>query len=71
MILHGNLDFGRMRTLCLSSGERVKRATQITNDLSLDLQTVDVGVDTPGIAELFNAVDEPRRRLAVLLKREI
>jgi hypothetical protein len=45
--------------LPIMSAERVKRATQITNDLSLDLQTVDVGFDTPGIFELLNAVDEP------------
>jgi hypothetical protein len=55
--------------LPIMSAERVKRATQITNDLSLDLQTVDVGIDTPGIVELFNAVDDLRRRLATLLQR--
>lgn len=56
--------------LPIMSAERVKRATQITNDLCLDLQTVDIGIDTPGIADLFNAVDDLRRRLATLLKRE-
>lgn len=55
--------------LPIMSAERVKRATQITNDLSLDLQTVDVGIETPGIVELFNAVDDLRRRLATLLQR--
>jgi hypothetical protein len=57
--------------LPIMSAERVKRATQIANDLSLDLQTVDVGIDTPGVAELFNACDNLHRRLAALLKREI
>lgn len=57
--------------LPIMSAERVKRATQITNDLSLDLQTVDVGIETPGIVELFAAVDDLHRRLAILLKREI
>jgi hypothetical protein len=56
--------------LPIMSAERVKRATQITNDLCLDLQTVDIRIDTPGIADLFNAVDDLRRRLATLLKRE-
>src|ERR1700735_4650107 len=56
--------------LPIMSAERVKRATQITNDLCLDLQTVDIGIDTPGVTELFNAVDDLRRRLATLLKRE-
>jgi hypothetical protein len=56
--------------LPIMSAERVKRATQITNDLSLDLQSVDVGFETPGIVELFNAVDDLHRRLAKLLQRE-
>jgi hypothetical protein len=55
--------------LPIMSAERVKRATQITNDLSLDLQSVDIGLDTPGIAALFSAVDDLHRRLAALLKR--
>jgi hypothetical protein len=57
--------------LPIMSAERVKRGIQIANDLSLDLQTVDVGIDTPGVAELFNACDNLHRRLAALLKREI
>jgi hypothetical protein len=57
--------------LPIMSAERVKRATQITTDLSLDLQTVDVGIDTPGLVALFNAVDDLRRRLAKLLQRDV
>lgn len=56
--------------LPIMSAERVKRATQICTDLSLDLQTVDVGIDTPGIVDLYNAIDDLHRRLAKLLKRE-
>ena len=52
------------------SAARVRRATQISNDLSLDLQSVDVAIDTPGLVELFHAVDDLRQRLAALLKRE-
>jgi hypothetical protein len=55
--------------LPLMSAERVKRATQISNDISLDLQSVEVGIDTPGIIDLFNAVDDLHRRLVALLKR--
>ncbi|MGA8035142.1 MAG: hypothetical protein WA823_13835 [Candidatus Acidiferrales bacterium] len=55
--------------LPIMSAERVRRATQIANDLCLDLQSSDIGIDTPGILELFNAVDDLRRRLATLLKR--
>lgn len=57
--------------LPIMSAERVKRATQISRDLSLDLQSVDIGIETPGIAQLFNAIDDLHRRLATLLKREI
>jgi len=57
--------------LPIMSAERVKRATQIASDLSLDLQTVDVGIETPGIVELFGAVEDLHRRLAALLKREV
>jgi hypothetical protein len=52
------------------SAERVKRATQICTDLALDLQTVDIGIDTPGITGLYNAVEDLHRRLGTLLKRE-
>lgn len=57
--------------LPIMSAERVKRATQICSDLALDLQTVDVGIETPGIIELFNAVDDLHRRLGTLLKRPV
>ena len=56
--------------LPIMSAERVKRATQICTDLSLDLQTVDVGIDTPGITGLYNAVEDLQRRLGALVKRE-
>ncbi len=49
--------------------ERVRRATQITSDLVLDLQAVDVGVDTKGIGELAQAVNDLNYRLTTLLKR--
>src|ERR1700728_2598292 len=56
--------------LPIMSAERVKRATQICTDLALDLQTVDVGIETPGITGLYNAVEDLHRRLGTLLKRE-
>jgi hypothetical protein len=51
------------------SAERVRRATQISNDLCLDLQCADVGLDTKGIVDLYNAVGDLHRRLASLLGR--
>jgi hypothetical protein len=52
------------------SAERVRRATQLTNDLVLDLQSGDVGLETEGIAGLFSAVDDLHRRLGLLLNRQ-
>ena len=52
------------------SAERVRRATQLTNDLMLDLQSGDVGIETEGIAALFSAIDDLHRRLALLLNRQ-
>jgi hypothetical protein len=52
------------------SAERVRRATQLTNDLVLDLQSGEVGLETEGLAGLFSAVDDLHRRLATLLNRE-
>jgi hypothetical protein len=57
--------------LPIMSAERVKRATQICNDLSLDLQSSEIGLETPGVVDLYNAIEDLRRRLATLLKREI
>jgi hypothetical protein len=52
------------------SAERVRRATQLTNDLVLDLQSGDVAIETEGLAGLFTAIDDLHRRLATLLNRE-
>ena len=57
--------------LPIMAAERVKRATQMSREISLDLQSVEVGFDTPGIVALFDAVGDLHRRLAALLKREI
>ena len=55
--------------LPILSAERVRRATQLAKDLSLDLQSVEVTFETPGLRELFDAIDDLHRRLAVLCKR--
>lgn len=52
------------------AAQRVKRATQLVNDLSLDLQTVDVSVETEGMSSLYAAIDDLHRRLELLFKRE-
>jgi hypothetical protein len=49
---------------------RVRRATQITDNLCLDIQSNDLGIDTPGIIDLANSVEDLHRRLADLLRRK-
>jgi hypothetical protein len=41
--------------LGLLSEERVKRATQLTRDLTIDLQSLELGVETKGLEKLFQA----------------
>jgi len=55
--------------LPVMSAERVRRATQISNDLCLDLQCGDVGLETKGIVDLYNAVGDLHHRLANILGR--
>jgi ubiquinone biosynthesis protein UbiJ len=51
------------------AAQRVRRATQLANDLCLDLQTVEVTAETEGMDNLYRAVDELHRRLELLFKR--
>ena len=52
------------------AAQRVHRATQLANDLCLDLQTVEVTADTQGVGDLYRAVDDLLRRLELLFKKE-
>jgi len=46
------------------AAERVRRGTQIAKELTVDLQSLEVGFDTEGLAELFQAVERLRDSLA-------
>jgi hypothetical protein len=48
--------------------QRVHRAAQLAKDLTLDLENLDVTLDTEGLGELYQAVDTLRRRLEPLFK---
>ena len=48
------------------SRDRVRRATQIARDLTIDLQSLEVDSGTEGLSELFQAVEELRERLLPL-----
>ncbi|HXW60998.1 MAG TPA: hypothetical protein VEJ45_00225 [Candidatus Acidoferrales bacterium] len=52
------------------AAQRVRRATQLANDLCLDLQSVEVTVETEGMGDLYRSVDDLHRRLELLFKRE-
>lgn len=54
--------------LPMLAAERVRRATQLARDLSLDLQAVEVDFETPGLKQLYDAIDDLHQRLAVLCK---
>jgi hypothetical protein len=51
------------------TAQRVHRATQLTNDLSLDLQAVEVTAETEGVGDLYRAVQDLHTRLGLLFKR--
>ncbi len=54
--------------LPMLSLERVKRAAQLAHDLSLDLDSTDVSIDTPGLEALFASVRGLFTRLSPLFK---
>ena len=53
------------------SAERVRRATEINKDLAIDLQSLEVGLETSGLKELFRAVSELQESLAPLFPKNI
>jgi hypothetical protein len=57
--------------LPMLSLERVKRATQLAHDLSLDLDSTEVSFETPGLESLFASVRGLFTRLSPLFKNQI
>jgi hypothetical protein len=51
--------------------ERVRRAAQISRDLTLDLESLELDLDTAGLADLFRAVEGLYRRLAPLFRKNV
>ena len=54
--------------LPLLSAERVRRTTQLVKDLLIDLENVEVGIETQGLKDLFEAMDSLYPRLVPLFK---
>ncbi len=55
--------------LSLLIGERIRRATQLSSDLSLDLDASEVSFETEGLDKLFPVVEGLYQRLARLFKK--
>ena len=48
--------------------QRVHRAAELAKDLSLDLENMDVTVETEGLQDLYQAIGQLHRQLEVLCK---
>lgn len=51
--------------------ERVRRATQLTKDLTIDLESLELELDTPGLDKLFQAIRGLHERLAPLFRKNV
>ena len=52
------------------SEERVRRATKIAKDLTTDLESLELGLETKGLADLFHAIEDLYQRLTPLFKKD-
>ena len=53
------------------SQERVRRATQIAKDLRMDLESLELGLETEGLAQLYEAVEGLCERIAPRFKKNV
>ena len=53
------------------STERVRRATQITKDLTMDLESLELGLETEGLEKLFHAIKRLYERLDPLFRNTL
>jgi hypothetical protein len=54
--------------LGILSEERVRRATQLARDLTIDLESLELSLETEGLGKLFHSVKGLCERLAPLFK---
>lgn len=57
--------------LGLLSEERVRRATQLSRDLRIDLESLELNVETEGLDKLFQATKGLYGRLAPLFRKDL
>jgi hypothetical protein len=53
------------------AAQRVLRATQLCHDLVVDLESVDVSIDTPGLYQLYTGASRLQERMAPLFKNRV
>src|ERR1700680_2542231 len=56
--------------LGILSEERVRRATQLTRDLTIDLQSLELGLETEGLEKLFQATKGLHELLTRLFRKD-
>jgi hypothetical protein len=54
--------------LSTMAADRVRRAIQINKDLTIDLQSMEMGLETEGLGELHQVVNELQERLSPLFR---
>lgn len=57
--------------LSLLSEERVRRAAQLAKDLTIDLESLELGLETDGLLKLFHAIKGLYERLAPLFSKNL
>ena len=57
--------------LGILSEERVRRATQLTKDLTIDLEALELSLDTPGLDKLFQSIKGLYDRLSPLFRNKV
>jgi hypothetical protein len=57
--------------LSLLSEERVRRAAQLAKDLTIDLESLELGLETEGLQKLFEAIKGLYERLAPLFSKNL
>ena len=49
---------------------KARRATKIAKDLTTDLESLELGLETKGLADLFHAIEGLYQRLTPLFKKD-
>jgi len=59
------------KVLGILGEERIRRATQLTKDLTIDLESQELGLETEGLKKLFEAIKDLYERMEPLFKKSL